>query len=77
MDLEPDHYLELAGSRADARPLGRMDNAPALAWCQYGVRFAAAVQQGRIHATQFHPEKSQRWGLRLLENFAALVKAGR
>jgi glutamine amidotransferase len=45
-----------------------------LAWCDYGVRFAAAVELGRIHATQFHPEKSQRWGLRLLENFAALVK---
>ena len=47
-----------------------------LAWCDYGVRFAAAVQHGRVHATQFHPEKSQRWGLRLLENFAALVKGG-
>ena len=44
------------------------------AWCEYGVRFAAAVELGRIHATQFHPEKSQRWGLRLLENFAAIVK---
>jgi len=47
------------------------------AWCDYGVRFAAAVQRGRVHATQFHPEKSQRWGLRMLENFAALVKEGR
>ena len=47
-----------------------------LAWCDYGVRFAAAVQHGRVHATQFHPEKSQRWGQRLLENFAALVKGG-
>jgi glutamine amidotransferase len=44
------------------------------AWCDYGVRFAAAVELGRIHATQFHPEKSQRWGLRMLENFAAIVK---
>ena len=44
------------------------------AWCDYGIRFAAAIQQGAIHATQFHPEKSQRWGLRLLENFAAVVK---
>ncbi|MGH7353132.1 MAG: imidazole glycerol phosphate synthase subunit HisH [Candidatus Rokuibacteriota bacterium] len=44
------------------------------AWCDYGVRFAAAIEHGRIHATQFHPEKSQRVGLRLLENFAALVK---
>ena len=48
-----------------------------IAWCEYGVRFAAAIEHGRIWATQFHPEKSQRWGLRLLENFAAVVKAGR
>ena len=48
------------------------------AWCEYGVRFAAAVERGRIHATQFHPEKSGRaHGVRLLENFAALVKEGR
>jgi glutamine amidotransferase len=45
-----------------------------VAWCEYGVRFAAAIEVGRIHATQFHPEKSQRWGLRMLENFAAIVK---
>ena len=45
-----------------------------VAWCDYGVRFAAAIEQGLVWATQFHPEKSQRWGLRLLENFAALVK---
>jgi imidazole glycerol-phosphate synthase subunit HisH len=47
------------------------------AWCEYGVRFAAAIEVGRIHATQFHPEKSQRWGLRMLENFVAIVKSGR
>ncbi len=47
------------------------------AWCEYGVRFAAAIEHGRICATQFHPEKSQRWGLRLLENFATMVRAGR
>lgn len=44
-------------------------------WCDYGVRFAAAIERGRLYATQFHPEKSQRWGLRLLENFAAIVKS--
>ena len=48
-----------------------------VAWCDYGVRFAAAIERGRVYATQFHPEKSQRWGLRLLENFAAVVKGGR
>jgi imidazole glycerol-phosphate synthase subunit HisH len=48
------------------------------AWCDYGIRFAAAIETGRIHATQFHPEKSGRQhGVRLLENFAALVKEGR
>jgi len=47
------------------------------AWCDYGVRFAAAVETGRIHATQFHPEKSQKAGIRLLENFAAIVKEAR
>jgi glutamine amidotransferase len=44
------------------------------AWCEYGVRFAAAVERPPIYATQFHPEKSQRWGIRLLENFAAIVR---
>ena len=48
-----------------------------IAWCDYGVRFAAAIEVGRIHATQFHPEKSQAWGIRMLENFAAIVKDGR
>jgi imidazole glycerol-phosphate synthase subunit HisH len=46
-----------------------------VAWCDYGIPFAAAVERGPVWATQFHPEKSQRWGLRLLENFAALVRA--
>jgi glutamine amidotransferase len=57
-----------------ARPI-----APApmtVAWCEYGVTFAAAIERGGLYATQFHPEKSQQWGLRLLENFAAIVKDG-
>jgi glutamine amidotransferase len=44
------------------------------AWCDYGVRFPAAMEDGLIAGTQFHPEKSQGWGTRLLENFAALVR---
>jgi imidazole glycerol-phosphate synthase subunit HisH len=67
-----------SGAR-EARDSGDRDSgvvAPAMrvAWCDYGVHFAAAIEVGRIHATQFHPEKSQRWGLRMLENFAAIVK---
>ena len=44
------------------------------ATCTYGVTFPAAVGRGTLFATQFHPEKSQRWGLKLLENFAAFVR---
>jgi len=35
----------------------------------YGGPFAAAIQSGNITATQFHPERSQSVGLRLLRNF--------
>lgn len=44
---------------------------PVLTTTDYGYEFASAVQQGNILATQFHPEKSGRAGLQLLENFLA------
>ncbi len=37
--------------------------------CQYGGRVTAMVAKGNIAATQFHPEKSQDYGLKFLENF--------
>lgn len=40
---------------------------------EYGVPFASAVWQGNVFATQFHPEKSQKMGLRLLANFKELA----
>lgn len=44
------------------------------AWCEYGgSKFAAAAGAGNIHAVQFHPEKSQTVGLRILQNFLELV----
>ena len=38
----------------------------------YGVEFAAIVQQDSIYGVQFHPEKSQNTGLQILENFLRL-----
>tara|TARA_Y100000588_G_scaffold60676_2_gene59801 strand:+ start:105554 stop:106171 length:618 start_codon:yes stop_codon:yes gene_type:complete len=40
----------------------------------YGDTFASAVWRGNVFATQFHPEKSQKVGLRLLQNFVVLAK---
>lgn len=47
------------------------DPSSAAAECEYGAAFPAAIQFGSVFATQFHPEKSQDAGLRLLENFLA------
>ena len=47
------------------------DPADAVCTTEYaGTRFASMVGRGNLAATQFHPEKSGRAGLRLLENFA-------
>ena len=40
-----------------------------------GVEFKSVISQEHVHATQFHPEKSQKLGLAILRNFAALAKA--
>jgi glutamine amidotransferase/cyclase len=40
-----------------------------LATTDYGYSFCSAVQKGNVVATQFHPEKSGRVGLRILDNF--------
>lgn len=40
---------------------------------QYGQSFASVVIKDNIYGTQFHPEKSHRYGVKLIENFINLV----
>ncbi len=42
---------------------------PVLTWAEHGTRFLAAVENGPLSATQFHPEKSGSAGIRLLTNW--------
>lgn len=49
------------------------DPSLALAECDYGVKFTAAIARGRCFATQFHPEKSQARGLQIYRNFVAIA----
>lgn len=51
------------------RPIG-FDRGEVSAFCNYyGESFPAVVEKGNVFGTQFHPEKSDRLGLKILENF--------
>lgn len=41
-------------------------------YTEYGYNFVSAVQKNNIYGTQFHPEKSQKEGLKIIKNFISL-----
>ena len=43
-----------------------------IAVTDYGGEFVCAANSGNVFGVQFHPEKSHKWGIKLLENFAKL-----
>lgn len=49
------------------------DVGPVVGWTEYGGRFASAVGTPHLFAVQFHPEKSQSAGRRLLDAFAGWI----
>ncbi len=68
----PDHsYFYFVHSYA---PLD-VDGSCCLARATHGVSFAAVAGRGRVFGTQFHPEKSGRWGLRLLGNYLEMANS--
>ena len=48
--------------------------APAVTWAEYGSPFVAAIENGPLWATQFHPEKSGDAGAQLLRNWVSNVR---
>lgn len=55
----------------------RCDESIVSAECNYGTRIVASIQQDNIFATQFHPEKSQVKGLKLLRSFLNYVESSK
>ena len=50
-----------------------LDNSE-IAKCNYIVEFTAAVNKGNLWGVQFHPEKSQKAGLKVIENFCKICE---
>jgi glutamine amidotransferase len=49
------------------------DASDLLATTHYGIDFCSALQRGNVFATQFHPEKSHKYGKRLMRNFVEMA----
>ncbi len=66
-DLEPP--LDFYFAHSYHVPLEGVAESIVTAVGNYGVPFVAALERDNLHAVQFHPEKSQLAGMKLLENF--------
>ena len=71
--LDPAEHFYFVHSYAvrqwEMAPAGQTIRPPKVTWATHGERFVAAVENGPLWATQFHPEKSGDAGARLLANW--------
>jgi glutamine amidotransferase len=49
------------------------NNVAVIGTTDYGISFCSVLAQGKLVATQFHPEKSGEWGLKLYDNFMKMA----
>jgi glutamine amidotransferase len=63
------YFVHSYGVREWVLPPSKSMSAPVVTWGDHGGPFVAAVENGPLAATQFHPEKSGAAGLRLLTNW--------
>ncbi len=63
------YFVHSYGAQHWSLEVQRPFRSPVLTWCDYGTPFLAAVENGPLSATQFHPEKSGAAGIRLLANW--------
>jgi imidazole glycerol-phosphate synthase subunit HisH len=63
------YFVHSYAARSWDLPESPQHTSPKLTWADHGGRFLAAVENGPLSATQFHPEKSGEAGIRLLRNW--------
>lgn len=67
------YFVHSFGAQQWTLEVTRPFTPPVLTWCDYGAPFLAAVENGPLSATQFHPEKSGDAGIRLLKNWIGIL----
>jgi glutamine amidotransferase len=68
------YFVHSYGVREWTMPEYPYFHAPLVTWAEHGERFIAAVENGPLSATQFHPEKSGDAGATLLENWLQTLR---
>ncbi|MGP7997022.1 MAG: imidazole glycerol phosphate synthase subunit HisH [Streptosporangiaceae bacterium] len=68
------YFVHSYAARALPLPPSRWMTPPLISWATHGEPFIAAVENGPLCATQFHPEKSGDAGAALLANWLEMVR---
>lgn len=71
------YFVHSYGAQHWSLEVTRPFREPVLTWCDYETPFLAAVENGPLSATQFHPEKSGAAGIRLLGNWISSLPQAR